>query len=75
MLDGSVHVGNQEKYNEESLTKLELAAAAIDVKKSNENVVPAASAEEIQNLEKAVTDLKWKLKYEQGLHKEMVELL
>ena len=26
-------------------------------------------------LQKTVTDLKWKLNYEQGLHREMVELL
>ena len=51
MLDGSVHVGNQEKYNEESLTKLELVAAAVDVKKSNESSgIPAATAEEILTL-------------------------
>lgn len=29
----------------------------------------------MSNLQKAVEDLKWKLSYEQGLHKEMVELL
>ena len=50
MLDGSVHVGNQDKYNEESLTKLEMTAAALDVKKSNESGIPAATALEIQNL-------------------------
>ena len=73
VLDGSVHVGNKDKIQEESLTKLE--SLALDKKASLATGAPPPSTEEISHLQKAVTDLKWKLQYEQGLHKEMQELL
>ena len=55
------------------MTKLE--ALSIDKKASLIMGAPLPSTEELTHLQKAVTDLKWKLQYEQGLHKEMQELL
>ena len=76
VLDGSVHVGNKEKLNSASLTHLEPAANTRN--SSGQLLVSPPTVptnEEMSMLQKGVDDLKWKLNYEQGLHKEMVELL
>lgn len=55
-------MGNKDQMQEGSLTKLSKLAAG-------------ATEEETQLMKAAIDDLKWKLDYEKGIHKQMVELL
>ena len=58
-LDGSVHIGQDDKHHEKSLMTHISQEAEV----------------EINQLKKVIEDLNWKIDYEKGLSKEMTQLL
>ena len=62
-------MGNKDRSQQPSLTQLDPLQPDLNAQ------LPQEMQEELELLRKAVDDLKWKLEYEKGVHKEVRELL